>query len=497
MPMSTPDLDWQVAESEAEWERLASPPAAVEKPAVDPALRLRRSARRAVALLLLMASAGGWGWRPGTATLPPPTAGVTATAQAELTLSAQHDGDLAAGSLADQNDITWWLQNSRSVNSLKAAVQSADAKSRQAIELQKVEFQGDQVVARVVMYTDHGEPAYRQTRFYQRIGPDWRQMTPDAALWGPARSLETPSLLYHFHQNDAQAVIAVTPHIEELYTTLRRNFGLPSTQLVGQPFALIGEKWVIRVSVTQPPGSAMPWYDIYDPIRVPSPAVYLAPVELTDADLLAQSIFLLLLKQVIVEARERNAIGAHWQPILDGLRLWHVWETDLPLSGWREHIIPWIYLDLPGAPPEQPFMLPEQYAEICASHTLWMAMPVQLGIPLFCAEIDETALFYSMWGRRHPPTQLSQIALPTSDYEPAEGMPIWGQTVALATLIEYAVATYGRERLPVLLAGLGQYDTWETLIPAVYGVSASEFERGWQGYLAAQYGLSLDTAIQE
>jgi hypothetical protein len=50
--------------------------------------------------------------------------------------------------------------------------------------------------------------------------------------------------------------------------------------------------------------------------------------------------------------------------------------------------------------------------------------------------------------------------------------------VALATLIEYTAVTYGRERLPALVAGLGQYERWDALIPAVYGVSPGEFERG-------------------
>jgi hypothetical protein len=62
-------------------------------------------------------------------------------------------------------------------------------------------------------------------------------------------------------------------------------------------------------------------------------------------------------------------------------------------------------------------------------------------------------------------------------------------SIAVATLIEYAVATYGRERLPALVASLSQHNNWETLIPAVYGVSAAEFEAGWQAYLATNYGL--------
>jgi hypothetical protein len=63
------------------------------------------------------------------------------------------------------------------------------------------------------------------------------------------------------------------------------------------------------------------------------------------------------------------------------------------------------------------------------------------------------------------------------------------QTVALAMLVEYAAATYGRERLPALVTGLGQYESWETLIPAVFDVSTAEFEAGWQAYLAAKYGV--------
>ena len=39
------------------------------------------------------------------------------------------------------------------------------------------------------------------------------------------------------------------------------------------------------------------------------------------------------------------------------------------------------------------------------------------------------------------------------------------------------------------MAGLGQYDTWDTLLPAVFGIATAEFEAGWQTYLARQYGV--------
>lgn len=51
---------------------------------------------------------------------------------------------------------------------------------------------------------------------------------------------------------------------------------------------------------------------------------------------------------------------------------------------------------------------------------------------------------------------------------------------------------YGRERLPALLRGLGEHETWDTLIPAVFSVSAGEFEAGWQAYVATHYALRAD-----
>jgi hypothetical protein len=55
--------------------------------------------------------------------------------------------------------------------------------------------------------------------------------------------------------------------------------------------------------------------------------------------------------------------------------------------------------------------------------------------------------------------------------------------IALATLLDYAVTTYGRKETDTLWAVLHEHKTWETLIPAVFGVPVEEFEAGWQAYL--------------
>jgi hypothetical protein len=70
---------------------------------------------------------------------------------------------------------------------------------------------------------------------------------------------------------------------------------------------------------------------------------------------------------------------------------------------------------------------------------------------------------------------------------------------ASRTLVSYAMQTYGHETLPSLIEAMGEHDTWEELIPAAFGVSAEEFERGWQEYILDEYLKPLrqpDSAVQ-
>jgi hypothetical protein len=55
----------------------------------------------------------------------------------------------------------------------------------------------------------------------------------------------------------------------------------------------------------------------------------------------------------------------------------------------------------------------------------------------------------------------------------------------LATLFDYGAVTYGAQKQPLLLAKYGSLRTSNALIESVYGVSAAEFEAGWQRYLAS------------
>lgn len=313
---------------------------------------------------------------------------------------------------------------------------------------------------------------------------------PAATLWGPEQSLATPYFLYRFRQQDAAVVHAVAPVVDALYTTLWRNLGLTISPMP--------DKLVIAVRVEPLPGQTPVAFDTQRSLSVPSPARYLAPVALRDVDLLAQSIALPLLGYGLAQARAQHQIGPAWQPLLDGLYLWQVWDLDLPLATWRETVVTWQYRDLPTAQPGEALSLPQRYQELCTAHKLWLRSPMQLHIPLVCAGQDSEEQNWHMW--RTPLTALAQLDVPSpmtggGGSSSLGGPPFYtnhpGQTVALATLIEYTVHTYGREALPALLAALGDADRWDVLLPAALGVSTTAFEAGWQAYLADRYGVLL------
>lgn len=243
--------------------------------------------------------------------------------------------------------------------------------------------------------------------------------------------------------------------------------------------------------MTLPAADRSPWFGVAETYVVASPALYQAPMTLTDTELLLQSLALPLLNTVMTQAREHHRLPSSWPSLLAGLRLWQLWDLDLPLSKWRQPIVDWFYRDLSRVEIGQKVMLPVRYPEFCAVHTLWLQSPLQIGIPLACTALDQQAGYFATLRGHSPVLRLTLLGAPTLGgyVEPAiQGINQYGQTVALATFIEYTVTAYGRERLPALVAALPHHKSWETLLPAIYGVSVPEFEAGWHAYLLTHYG---------
>lgn len=491
MRKGSPRFEWQIAESEAEWEQLRVPPLSDGKPGANHSWRPHRYRCGVAGLLLLLAVIGDRWWRTTEAGVHQAGADTRVALQPALGAADQGDEPAAPSFTIHAIATDWPHHFAQEDSELRAAIQTNIPTTHLAVTVHSIALLGEQAVANLVTADQHGTPTHRQTRFYRRTLEGWQQTAPHAALWGPERSLVTPSFVLRFRQNDAQAVMAVKPQLEALETTLRHNFGLPLTSRA--------VKLVIDVRVTHPPGNARfePHdYESFvweDRLVVASPARYWAPVELTDSELLAQSLALPLVQIELAQASERHTIGQSWQPLLNGLYWWQLWDLDLPLATWRAEVVKWVFVDVPATKPGTPLPLPAHYTALCAAHQLWTSSPAQLNIPLLCARPEWEEQF--LWRLRRPLLRLSQSSPPLlSAVDNNASTNHAGEVIALATIVEYIVATYGRERLPMLLKGLGQHDTWETLLPAVFGVSPTDFEAGWQAYLKEHYGVSSSEA---
>ncbi|MEZ4708146.1 MAG: hypothetical protein R3A44_13125 [Caldilineaceae bacterium] len=57
------------------------------------------------------------------------------------------------------------------------------------------------------------------------------------------------------------------------------------------------------------------------------------------------------------------------------------------------------------------------------------------------------------------------------------------------TLVEFILVTYGDDKVPALLDAFSEHDAWETLTPALFHLSADEFEAQWRAYLRKHYPI--------
>jgi hypothetical protein len=310
--------------------------------------------------------------------------------------------------------------------------------------------------------------------------------TPDAAPVGPQRRQESRYFAIDFRWHDTEAV-AVATQIDDLYLTLARNFGVSLLFSVN--------KLAVEISMTSIPGRISRQVNTHDPFVVPSPALHRRPVEITDAELIVQSLLFPLLEQVSTQSIQVHQIPERWQPLLAGLRLWQLWQMDLPLSAWRDEVTTWAYRGLPDKGSVSSAFLPMSYYELCATHGLWMTSPLEIDIPLLCHGLDRSRT-YASWSiilklpRRLTDVKIAELPCRVTMMQSLESCSSYlTREIALATLIDYANIAYEPQRIPTLLSQVHEHKGWETLVPTVFGVSAADFEMGWQAYLAERYEI--------
>lgn len=475
--------EWIICDSDAEWERIQTQPFLDTSEEVQAArLGMRRFRWSMVtAALLVLSITGVWLWYTAQSGLNQINAELNAALDQELWAVQQGKRSLATGS--QESDLQSRIKHDHIV------LQDAVAKSTggaMVADLEIVQLRADHAVVRVSVQIE--DEAFRQTRVYHRTLEGWQQVRPDSITLGAWRELETEHLSIGYFELDEAMVKEAAPRLDAFFAQASLDFGLAGAVKVG--------RYEIKIT----PDGAFADRDRLSTdlslsnraIHIMSPSFQFLPATASDADALFQAAALPLVYPMVQNALDRSGGlrgDAHdWKPLLSALRLWEFWQSNAPLANWKDEIVKmkmrgYIYPD----------EIPIPYGDICQAYRLWNLSPSSMSISLNCE-------FSSREPYQMPKMidTLNGLLAPGSNRPTLDGiacyMPdgiacpgVYG--VGLTTVLDYAVATYGRKQLPVLVGALGEHERWETLIPAVFGVSMDEFESGWQAYLAAQYDL--------
>jgi hypothetical protein len=298
-----------------------------------------------------------------------------------------------------------------------------------------------------------------------------------AALWGPEQFLATRHFVYRFRRQDVTAVAEVARHMDVIYSTRRQDLGLLPA----------GKRITITVRVRDIQPLDQVTLSEHPDLTAPSPSLVQSQRGLSPAAVLQQSVVYLLGEQLLAEkfAGEPSQPSLSDQffssgsPLIGALRLWQLWHTDGPLATLRQDLVTWLYGDADIA-------LPDHYEHICGLHQVWGLTPLMMSIPLTCTNIEP------IQGRVQPPLDLRRLGRTAVD--PIQGLTEIeqrAQVIALETVFEYVVATYGRAQLPVLIGQLRRTGDWDAIVPAVFGTTVDAFEEGWLRYLAEEYAVAI------
>jgi hypothetical protein len=430
-----------------------------------------------IIFLCLLGIAGAWAWREAEAGLAQIDAELSAAVGQELWAIQEGRSELAATLATGSREELFWSRLKRDYDLLVDAAASTSTAGGILANMEMLQLRDDQAVVRVLIGI--GDEKYRQTRFYRRTSEGWSQMPPQPALLGEWRVLQTEYLSIGHFDLDAQSVAEAAPRLDAYVAQTRADFGLPQ--------ALEKVKYEIEIVYDRNSleRNLMTTIHLHSTtIQMTSPLPQLVPASVSESDTIVQLAALQLTYPMVQDALEQQdekwrATAQRWLQFLSALRLWAYWESDAPLATWRHEIVE-MGLKAYTFPDE----IPTHYDDVCHAYRVWNLSPWSMSIPLICeAPAHEPYLTSAL------PATLHGLLTPGIDCcDPEWDARSYGYRIGLTTVLDYTLAVYGRERLPVLVGALSEHDSWESLIPAVFGISAAEFETGWQAYLAEEYG---------
>ena len=239
--------------------------------------------------------------------------------------------------------------------------------------------------------------------------------------------IETTYLHFAVSPKTAEVVRESAPHIDAKFQQLHRDFGLP--------LSLTAEK--LRIIVAP----ATNGNDLFTAEHQLVVAQYQSAVKqygISKADALTIGVLGKLSQQLLEQAINHRTIKPQWQGMVLALK------THVELDNGYNHNWQW----------EDSFLLQRYNAQ---SRSL---------------ELVHELIHESVEG---PDEQWSQVS-PTA-YATAN------------PLMEFILVTYGYDKVPELLDAFEEHASWETLTPALFHLTADEFEEQWHAYLRKHYPI--------
>jgi hypothetical protein len=356
---------------------------------------------------------------------------------------------------------------------LEHARQSADTSGGDPSADARPLLFGDGVALVQVRERAGAGPVYVTHRFYRETEDGWVHTTPRAALWGPPRLHETRFFRFHFRERDTAAVESVAGRIDDFYAGLREELSLPPP----------GPATKLSVSVTVPEAPQFDMLSLYivrGSLAVPSPELLPLLESATPAQALEQTIYQALIRDIFQRREVQFGVNRRWYPLLEGLRLWQLQQASHSAT-WTTDRVRWLYTEWPAIYRGDRALAAGEADWLCQISTRGTPLLANWLLPGDCVNENPAQLLRAM---PLPPQHLDSLRLASVMRGSGEHWVWrWQRRAILVSIVDYGVATYGRQSLHRLFQAMAVHDDWETLIPAAYGVSVAEFEAGWQAYL--------------
>ena len=260
-------------------------------------------------------------------------------------------------------------------------------------------------------------------RMYKRVGDRWYRTEPQAFAQ-PKRMLFETNHFRLFHSTaDTAIVIQAAPQLELAYARLLALLQLSEIRPV-KHFQYYLQDNKFSIEITDEEVNS--WSGNTTAIPVTTPAFHIWPQEMSESNVLVYNIMTRIYGPLMTEVNNSTP-SQKWGMLTSGYGQWLLDES-LPASPW--------------------------YGTAYAQNELERVL------------------------RQYYPLQISELI---ASADAVDSFPI------NRLLLDYVVATYGEQSVAPYIRALGEYEDWDTLAQAVFGVDGAAFEDNWNQYLAEEY----------